>query len=149
MEDRMEADGYVLTALMVDSLSAVGLYEKIVRAGGLDCASIGLTTLLSHGERQLFNLARLSITSSPIIVMDEVTSSMDDETRRLARYFIRQRFKGKTIIEVVHRLGKVVEDDWDAYILMDSGKVVETADLKLEGRGPKFAELLNSGGVGL
>jgi ATP-binding cassette, subfamily C (CFTR/MRP), member 1 len=138
---------YLLTALMVDSLTAVGLYEKIIAAGGLDCASIGLSTLLSHGERQLFNLARLTVTASPIIVMDEVTSSMDDEMRGLARAFIRERFRGKTIIEVVHRLGSLAEDDWDAYVLMDSGKVVETADLKVEGRGPKFAQILTSSDI--
>lgn len=146
-QDGWAPEDYLLTSLMVDSLTAVGLYDKVVAAGGLDFPNIGLTTLLSHGERQLFNLARLSVTSSPIIVMDEVTSSMDDETKALARSFMRDRFRGKTIIEVVHRLGSLVEDDWDSYILMDSGKVDEMADLKVEGRGPKFVQLLASGGA--
>ncbi|PVH90029.1 hypothetical protein DM02DRAFT_468347, partial [Periconia macrospinosa] len=76
-------------------------------------------------ERQLFNLARLSITSSPIVVMDEATSSIDDKTERVARAFIRERFKGKTIVGVVHRLGSLVEEDWDSYVLMDGGRVAE------------------------
>ncbi|RYP12004.1 hypothetical protein DL765_007520 [Monosporascus sp. GIB2] len=135
-----------LTASMMDSLCALGLYQKIVAAGGLDCASIGLATLLSHGERQLFNLARLSITSSPIVVMDEATSSIDDKTERVARAFIRERFKGKTIVGVVHRLGSLVEDDWDSYVLMDGGRVVETGELREEGRGEKFVQLITGGG---
>ncbi|KAL2272235.1 hypothetical protein FJTKL_07183 [Diaporthe vaccinii] len=146
-QDGWTLEDYRLTALMVESLTAVGLYDKVIAAGGLDFENIGLTTLLSHGERQLFNLARLSVTSSPIILMDEVTSSMDDETKALARSFIRERFRGKTIIEVVHRLGSMVEDDWDFYILMDSGEVAEMADLKVEGSGPKLARLLASEGA--
>lgn len=131
---------------MVDSLRALGLYQKIVAAGGLDCASIGLTTLFSHGERQLFNLARLSITSSPIVVMDEATSSIDGKTETVARTFIRERFKGKTIVGVVHRLGALVEEDWDSYVLMDGGRVAETGELSEEGRGKKFVQLITGGG---
>jgi ABC-type multidrug transport system fused ATPase/permease subunit len=130
---------------MVDSLHALGLYHKIIAAGGLDCPTISLKTLLSHGERQLFNLARLSITSSLIVVMDEATSSINDETERLARRFIRERFARKTIIGVVHRLGGLVEEDWDRYVLMDGGRVAETGEMKESGKGEKFVEFITGG----
>ena len=132
---------------MVDSLSALGLYTKIMAAGGLDCPTISLATLLSHGERQLFNLARLSITSSPVVVMDEATSSIDDAMMRVVRAFIKERFAGKTIIEVVHRLGSFMEDDWDSYVLMDEGRVAETGEMRGFGKGEKFVQF-TAGGAG-
>ncbi|RYP50333.1 hypothetical protein DL770_011101 [Monosporascus sp. CRB-9-2] len=72
--------------------------------------------------------------------MDEATSSIDDKTERVARGFIRERFKGKTIVGVVHRLGSLVEEDWDSYVLMDGGRVAETGELR-EGGGEKTKEL--------
>lgn len=111
-------------------------------AGGLDCADTDLTTLLSDGERQLFNLARLSITSSPIVVMDGVTSSLDDETERVGRLFVRDKFVGKTVLGIVHRLGSLVEEDWDSYVLVEAGMEAETGQLKWKGRGRKFVELV-------
>lgn len=131
-----------LSELLVDSLRELGLYEKICAAGGLDYENIGLKTLLSPGEKQLFNLARLSVTSLPIVVMDEATSSMDDDTERVARAFIRERFKSKTILGVVHRVGSLVEEDWDSYVLMDQGRVVETGKLEEGRRGKRFAQLI-------
>lgn len=130
-----------LTQVMTDSLLAVGLYEKIIAAGGLDCDSIDFMALLSPGERQLFNLARLSITSSPIVVMDEVMSSLDSQTEDRGRAFIKDNFKGKTIIGIIHRLDNLGEKDWDSYLLLESGMIAETGKLGTGGRKEKFIEL--------
>lgn len=59
-------------SIITDSLTIVGLWEHIDSQGGLD---IELSDdLLSHGQRQLFCLARALCRSSSIVLMDEISS---------------------------------------------------------------------------
>jgi ABC-type multidrug transport system fused ATPase/permease subunit len=59
---------------------------------------------------------------------------------------MRKRLAGKTIIGVVHRLGSLVEEDWDRYVLMDGGRITETGHMRESGRGEKFAKFMTGGG---
>lgn len=63
--------------------------------------------------------------TAPIIVMDELTSSVDHETDiKVVRRLLREEFAGRTIIAVTHRL-EGIEKEWDKVAVMDNGNLVE------------------------
>ena len=80
---------------------------------------------LSIGQQQLFCLARglFQRGDSQIVLMDEFTSSMDHETEMLVREIVAHDLKGKTVIEVLHRLEHIL--DFDLVVVLDQGRVVE------------------------
>ncbi|KAK4139084.1 P-loop containing nucleoside triphosphate hydrolase protein [Dichotomopilus funicola] len=80
---------------------------------------------LSIGQQQLFCLARglFQRGDSQIVLMDEFTSSMDHETEALVRDIVERDLKGKTVIEVLHRLEHIL--DFDLVVVLEKGKIVE------------------------
>jgi ATP-binding cassette subfamily C (CFTR/MRP) protein 1 len=65
-----------------DVLRKVGLWTIVTDAGGLD-VPMEVDELLSHGQKQLFCLARAMIKSSTILIIDEATASVDLQTDAL------------------------------------------------------------------
>lgn len=80
---------------------------------------------LSIGQQQLFCLARALFQrgDSQIVLMDEFTSSMDHETEMLVREIVARDLRGKTVIEVLHRLEHIL--DFDLVVVLEQGRVVE------------------------
>lgn len=58
-----------------------------------------------------------------ILLLDEVTSRVDDGTDRLIQQVIRQEFRGCTIVAVTHRVHTLL--DFDRIAVVDKGRVVE------------------------
>ncbi|RDA85904.1 hypothetical protein CP532_2703 [Ophiocordyceps camponoti-leonardi (nom. inval.)] len=81
---------------------------------------------LSHGQRQLFCLARSMIKAGKVVVMDEATSSVDAETDELMQRVLRHEFQGRTVITIAHKLHTVL--DYDRVVLLDRGRIVETGN---------------------
>ncbi|CAG9952565.1 unnamed protein product, partial [Clonostachys rosea f. rosea IK726] len=81
---------------------------------------------LSHGERQLISLARALVTDASIVLIDEATASVDSESEKRIHRLLKERFSGKTLIAIAHRLAPVVEFDW--VCVMEQGKIVEQGD---------------------
>ena len=84
-------------------LRKVGLWSITTNAGGLD-VPMEAEDLLSHGQRQLFCLARAMLSSSKILIIDEATASVDLQTDNLMQQIVSEHFKDCTIIAVAHRL---------------------------------------------
>ncbi|KAK6353572.1 hypothetical protein TWF696_005534 [Orbilia brochopaga] len=104
-------------------LERVGLCDKVLALeNGLD-AELDLAGFLSHGERQLFSLARAMLRDSTIVVLDEFTSSVDVETDLKMQRILRDYFWDKTVLTVAHRLNTIV--DYDTVILLDKGDILE------------------------
>ena len=77
---------------------------------------------LSSGEKQLICMARCLLQDSPIILMDEATSSVDPETEELLVTSTKHFLKDKTQIIVAHRLSTI--EDCNKIIWLHAGKIV-------------------------
>ena len=99
-------------------------YETIIGENGIR---------LSGGEKQRLSIARAMIKKSPIILLDEATSSLDAETESKIQDALKILTKDKTTIVIAHRLSTILNSD-QIYII-DAGNVVANG---------KHDELLNN-----
>ncbi|KAF4455698.1 hypothetical protein F53441_2030 [Fusarium austroafricanum] len=122
-----------------DNLRRVELWDLISSKGGLDATM--QDGLLSHGQLQLFCLSRVLQKKSPIVILDEVSSSADEESQRLISKIIRDDFKDRTVISIAHRLQQIA--DFDVILVFSQGQLVEHGSPEdLLGRdGSLFQEL--------
>lgn len=79
---------------------------------------------LSGGQRQRIALARIFLKQSKIIIFDEATSSLDNNTEFKIQQNISKYFKNQTIICIAHRLSTL--KDMDKIIVINDGKIIET-----------------------
>lgn len=83
---------------------------------------------LSGGEKQRIALARAILKNSPIVILDEATSSADAENEYLIQKAFEKLSKDKTVILIAHRLSTVV--NVDKIVVMNKGKIVEAGSHK-------------------
>lgn len=91
---------------------------------------LGLDTLigergqkLSGGQRQRLSLARVILKNPPVLILDEATSAVDNETESLIQASLAIATKNRTTIVIAHRLSTIIHSD-NIYVLA-GGKVVE------------------------
>jgi ATP-binding cassette, subfamily C (CFTR/MRP), member 1 len=60
---------------------------------------------------------------SKILIMDEATSSVDNETDKIIQKTIREHFNDCTILVVAHRINTIL--DCDKILIMEKGKIIE------------------------
>jgi len=77
---------------------------------------------LSGGEKQRLSIARAILKKSPIILLDEATSSLDAETESKIQKAINFLTKGRTTIVIAHRLSTILNSD--VIYVIDKGRVI-------------------------
>lgn len=78
---------------------------------------------LSGGERQRVAIARAILKNSPILILDEATSSLDSHSESLIQDALVKLISGKTTIVIAHRLSTIRQ--MDRIIVLENGKIIE------------------------
>jgi ATP-binding cassette subfamily B protein/subfamily B ATP-binding cassette protein MsbA len=100
-------------------------------------------TKLSGGERQRVAIARAFLKGATVIVFDEATSSLDNESERFVQNSIENERGCRTLIIIAHRISTV--KNADRIIVIDGGKIIEEGNHKeLMGRGTQYKRLCES-----
>lgn len=81
---------------------------------------------LSQGQRQLLAIARAAVSKTPVLILDEATSSVDTRTEKLIEKGLDGLMKGRTVFIIAHRLSTVRNSN--AILVLEQGKVVERGD---------------------
>jgi ATP-binding cassette, subfamily B, bacterial len=89
-------------------------YESLVGERGIK---------LSGGQRQRIAIARAILKNSPILILDEATSSLDSLTEKFIQSSLHYLMKDKTTIVIAHRLSTLSE--MDRILVFDNGKIIE------------------------
>ncbi|KAI8422275.1 hypothetical protein MSG28_006161 [Choristoneura fumiferana] len=100
-------------------LERCGADGALRAAGGLGAPAAGL----SRGRAQLLCLARALLQRAKIVLIDEATANLDQETERLILDTIRRAFGGSTVLLVAHRVVGVLE--CSRVLVMGAGRVLE------------------------
>lgn len=109
---------------LISALTKVKMWDAINAGGGLDAEFDKLS--LSHGQQQLFSLARAILHKRKIVLLDEATSSVDHHTDEEVQKVIRAEFKDCTVLAVAHRLETIRNSD--VVVVVDKGRIVEVGD---------------------
>ncbi|KAJ2304587.1 37S ribosomal protein, mitochondrial, partial [Coemansia sp. Cherry 401B] len=96
----------------------------------------------SVGQRQLICLARALLKRAQVLVLDEATAAIDNETDTIIQESIRTEFKDCTVLTIAHRLNTII--DSDMILVVDGGRLAEydTPQNLLENKNSLFAKLV-------
>ena len=81
---------------------------------------------LSGGQKQRISIARAILKESPIILLDEATSSLDTESEEIVQNAINNLTKNKTTLVIAHRLSTI--HNADKIFVVKEGKIINSGD---------------------
>ncbi|WP_141058640.1 lipid A export permease/ATP-binding protein MsbA [Stenotrophomonas rhizophila] len=79
--------------------------------------------LLSGGQRQRLAIARAILRDAPILILDEATAALDNESERLVQDALQRLMPERTTLVIAHRLSTI--EHADQVLVMDHGRIVE------------------------
>jgi ATP-binding cassette subfamily B protein len=134
----------VSDATMADIVTAVrlaGAYdfvEKLPR--GFDTVVGERGTTLSHGQRQRLAIARAIVRKAPILILDEPTTGLDEESERAVVGALEVSARGRTVLLITHDLQLAARAHRILYL--EHGRVLEQGThAELTERGGRYATL--------
>ena len=97
---------------------------------------------LSGGQKQRISIARVFLKNPPILILDEATSSLDNESERYVQESLAELAKGRTTITIAHRLSTVKNAD-RIVVLTEDGIAEEGSHDELLEKGGIYADMYN------
>ena len=91
---------------------------------------------LSGGQRQRLAIARAMLKDAPILILDEATAALDNESERLVQNALQKLMPDRTTLVIAHRLSTI--EHADQVLVLDQGRLVEQGT---------HAELIAKGGL--
>ena len=114
-EEIQQAAAFVDVADFIESLP--GGYDHPVTERG---------STLSTGQRQLLAFARTIAAQPKILILDEATANIDQETEEMIQNSLKKMRQGRTTIAIAHRLSTI--QDADCIYVLDKGKIIESGN---------------------
>lgn len=109
---------------VISAAKAVGAHDFISQLpGGYDYEVGERGGVLSVGQRQMLSFIRACVYNPHILILDEATSSVDNESEELIQLATEQLTKGRTSIVIAHRLSTIQKAD--KIIVLESGEIKE------------------------
>ena len=90
---------------------------------GYDTVITGNGEGLSQGQRQLLSIARAALDNSPVLILDEATSSIDTRTEKIVQDGMDKLMKRRTVFVIAHRLSTIKNSD--LIMVLDHGRIIE------------------------
>ena len=90
---------------------------------GYDTWISGDGASLSQGQRQLLSIARAALANSPVLILDEATSSIDSRTEKIVSEGMDKLMHGRTVFVIAHRLSTIRNSD--VIMVMEQGRIIE------------------------
>lgn len=119
--------------------------DHFIRAlpGGYDMMLNEEADNISQGEKQLLTIARAMLANTPMLILDEATSSVDTRTESLIQKAMEKLMNGRTSFVIAHRLSTI--KNADLILVMRDGNIVEQGrHNELIKRNGFYASLYNS-----
>ena len=114
-EEIRQAAAFVDVADFIESLP--GGYDHPVTERG---------STLSTGQRQLLAFARTIAAQPMLLILDEATANIDQETEEMIQNSLKKMRQGRTTIAIAHRLSTI--QDADCIYVLDKGKIIESGN---------------------
>ena len=116
---------------IIEAAKAAASHEFILNLpDGYDTSVGERGSRLSGGERQRISLARAFLRNSPILILDEPTSSVDVHTEAAILEATERLMAGRTTFMIAHRLNTL--KSCDLVLVLDQGKIVELKESSAE-----------------
>lgn len=132
---------------LIQVLEEIQLKNIIFDCGeGLDIEVRGEGLSLSAGQKQLLCLARAILRKNKVILMDEATANVDNETDRIIQKIVKERFNDCTLMVIAHRMRTIIESD--KILVVDKGfcKEFESPKKLLSDPNSIFSQMVLSTG---
>lgn len=126
-----------------EAAKAVGVHHFIMTLPkGYDTV-LDDAVILSVGQKQLLTIARALLKNSPLLILDEATSSVDTRTEELIQKAMDKLMEGRTSFVIAHRLSTI--KNADLILVMKDGNIIEQGshDVLMSQSG-FYADLYNS-----
>lgn len=106
----------------------------------------GATDSLSQGQRQLISIARAVLCDSPILILDEATSSVDTKTEKDIQHAFLSLMKNRTSFLIAHRLSTI--RDADCIMVIGDGRILESGNHKslMDKKGKYYSMVISQMG---
>lgn len=126
---------------LLEAIKAANVHEFTDRfEDGIETVIGERGVKLSGGQRQRITIARAIIANPRILILDEATSNLDNESESLIQESLKKLMNGRTTFVIAHRLSTIRQAD--QILVIENGEIVEkgTHDklLKIEGRYHKL-----------